>query len=121
MPRQIKKPEIPNKYTNDWLEKLDGRTRVAQVVHQRFQTLTADLGGMDSLSYKKISLCRRALYLEALIEQQEAALARGEDVDHGRLTNTTNTLMGLYKALGLDRQAKDVPDLQTYLKQRATA
>lgn len=121
MPRQIKKPEIPSKYTNDWLEKLDGRTRVAQVVQQRFQALTADLGGLDSLSYQRISLCRRALYLEALIEQQEAALARGEDVDHGRLTNTTNTLMGLYKTLGLDRQARDVPDLHTYLKQRATA
>ncbi len=116
-----KQPDIPKAYTPDWLEKLDGRTRFAQVMQQRYQDLTADMGGLDALSYQHRSLAKRIVHMECLIEQQEAALARGDDVDAGRLTNTTNTLIGLLKAVGLDRKAKDVPNLHDYLKQRASA
>lgn len=99
---------IPPRYSGDWLEKLDGRTRLAQAINQRYHHLTTDLGGDDNLSFQQRSLCKRALWLEALIEQQESALSRGEDIDPGRLTNTTNTLIGLYKALGLQRQTREV-------------
>lgn len=117
-----KQSDIPKAYSPDWLEKMDGRTRFAQVVQQRYQDLTADMGGLDSLSYQQRSLAKRIVHLEALIEQQEAALSRGEDIDPGRLSNTTNTLIGLLKAVGLDRKARDVPSLQDYLKARqATA
>lgn len=116
-----KQSDISKAYAPDWLEKLDGRTRFAQVMQQRYQDLTADMGGLDALSYQQRSIAKRIVHLEALIEQQEAALAKGEDIDAGRLTNTTNTLIGLLKAIGLQRQAKDVPNLHDYLKQRATA
>jgi len=99
---------IPTDYSPDWLEKLDGRTRMAQVINQRYQQLTTDLGGVDALSYQQRSLCRRALWFEAMLEQWEAALSRGEDVDPGKLSNTTNTLIGLYKSLGLNRQSREV-------------
>lgn len=100
--------QIPTEYAPDWLEKLDGRTRMAQVINARYQSLTNDLGGVEQLSYQQRSLARRALWFEAMLEQWEAALARGEDVDPGKLTNTTNTLIGLYKALGLQRQSREV-------------
>ena len=113
-----KQSEIPDRYSNDWLEKLDGRTRIAQVVSDRLEALTIDLGGMDNLSYQQRSLAKRAIWMEAVIEQQEAALAKGEEVDQGRLTQAVNSLIGLLKTLGLKRQAMDVPDLQAYLSQR---
>lgn len=108
--------EIPAAYSADWLERLDGRTRIAQAVNQRYQALTSDLG--NDLSYQRRSLCKQVVWVEAVIEQQHAALARGEEIDHGRLTNYINTLIGLLKTVGLDRKAKDVPDLHEYLQQR---
>ena len=113
-----KQTDIPSEYSADWLEKLDGRTRLAQAVHRRYETLAADLGGLDALSYQQRSICKRAIWMEAIIEQQEAALARGEEVDQGKLTQAVNTLIGLLKTLGLERKATDVPDLQSYLRSR---
>lgn len=107
--------ELPKQYSSDWLEKLDGRTTLARTVRSRYDALAADLGGHDALSYQRRSLCKRAVWMEAVIEQQEAALSRGEDVDLGRLTQSINSLMGVLKTLGLDRVARDVPDLATYL------
>lgn len=112
--------EIPANFTNDWLEKLDGRTSLARAVQSRYKALTHDLGGMDDLSYQRRSLCKRAIYMEAIIEQQEAALSRGEDVDQGKLTQAVNTLIGLLKTLGLERKARDVPNLTDYLNKKAS-
>ena len=113
-----KQQDIPQQYSPDWLEKLDGRTALARAVNDRYSALAADLGGHERLSYQRRSLAKRAIWMEAIIEQQEAALARGEEVDQGKLTQAVNTLSGLWKTLGLERAARDVPDLQTYLKQR---
>lgn len=113
-----KQAAIPPKFTPDWLEKLDGRTSLARAVNDRYHDLTQDLGGNDRMSYQRRSLCKRIVYMECVIEQQEAALSRGEEVDQGRLTQAVNTLIGLLKTVGLDRQARDVPDLATFLKQR---
>ena len=115
MPKQS---EIPEQYTADFLERLDGRTRFAQVVQSRFRELTTDMGGLDNLSYQRRSLAKRIIHLECLIEQQEAALARGEDVDPGKVSNTTNTLIGLLKTVGLDKAARDVPSLSEFLSKR---
>lgn len=113
--------EIPATYSPDWLEKLDGRTTIARAVQSRYSALTTDLGGHDALSYQRRSLCKRIVWLEAVIEQQEAALARGEDVDQGRMTQAVNTLVGLLKAIGLDRVAREC-SLSEYLQRKqATA
>ena len=114
-----KQGALPDSYTHDWLERLDGRTRLAQAVRARYDALTNDLCGHASLSYQRRSLAKRALWQEAVIEQMESALARGEDVDLGRMTQAVNSLQGLYKTLGLDRVAKDVPNLSDYLKAQA--
>ncbi|WP_194755712.1 hypothetical protein [Aliidiomarina indica] len=102
-----KTQQIPPKYSHDWLEKLDGRTAIAKALQQRHGELVNDLGGQPALSYQRLSLTRRAIHMEAVIEQQEQALARGEDVDTGKLTQSINSLIGLYKTLGLDRVARD--------------
>jgi len=116
-----KQAELPDRYSPDWLDKLDGRTRIAHVVNERLQSLTVDLGGFDNLSYQQLSLAKRAIWMEAVIEQQEAALSRGEEIDQGRLTQAVNSLIGLLKTLGLNKAAKNVPDLASYLKNRQAA
>ena len=112
-----KQQDIPATWSPDWLEKLDGRTTLARVVNERVQCLATDLGGMDALSYQQRSLCKRIVWIEAVIEKQEAALARGEDVDQGRMTQAVNSLVGLLKAVGLERRAKPVQTLNQYLAQ----
>ncbi|MGJ7456961.1 hypothetical protein [Halomonas sp. RA08-2] len=114
-----KTSNIPADFSADWIERLDGRTRLAQACRARYAALTDDLGGHERLSYQRRSLARRAVWLEAVIEVQEAALARGEDVDQGRMTQAINSLLGVLKTLGLDRVAQEVPDLQSFLKARA--
>ena len=111
--------DMPTSYAPDWLEKLDRRTNLAKAVNERLHVLTTDLGGMEYLSYQQRSLAKRAIWMEAIIEQQEAALSRGEDIDQGKLTQAVNSLIGLLKTLGLERQSRDVPDLATFLRKRA--
>ena len=114
-------PDLPQRYSADWIEKLDGRTTLAKVVQSRLAELQADLGGPGALSYQERSLTRRAVWLEALIESREAALARGEEIEEGAHTQSINSLMGVWKALGLQRRAKDVTDLATYLRSKGAA
>lgn len=111
----------PAKFTSGWLSQLDGRTGVAQIMRERYAALTNDLGGADVLSYQERLLVERVLWLEYWIAQQEQSMASGGDVDMGRYTQAVNSIQGLVMKLGLQRRAKDVPNLAEYLKARATA
>lgn len=110
-----KQATLPDDYAPDFLEKLDGRSSLSRAVRSRYAELVSDLGG--DLSYQRRSLAKRVIWLEATVEQAEAALARGEEVDHGALTQRINTIIGLYKTLGLERVAKEA-NLSDFLAAR---
>lgn len=114
---KAKTSSLPDGFSQDWLERLDKRSTFSRAVLARFDALTADLGGRENLSYQRLSLAKRAIYVEAVIEQQEARLARGEDVDLGKVSVLTNSLVGLLKTLGLDRVARETT-LADYLARR---
>tara|TARA_Y100000780_G_scaffold232359_1_gene262995 strand:+ start:3145 stop:3501 length:357 start_codon:yes stop_codon:yes gene_type:complete len=116
MPKQ---PAPPEHYRADWLSTLDGRTAIAQVMRERWQSMTDDLGGASQLSYAQRSLAERALWLEYWMQQQEQALAGGGEFDVGKWTQAANSLQGILAKLGLQRVARDVPDLAEYLQKRA--
>jgi hypothetical protein len=105
-------------YSADWIEKLDGRTTLARAVNSRLQQLVTDCGG--DRSYMIFSLCKRTVWMEALVEKQEAAAARGEEIDTGRYTQSVNALQGLLRTLGLERRAKPAEDLHEYMRRKAT-
>ena len=109
----------PDKFAQGWLSELDGRTGIAQVMRQRYDDFTADLGGADRLSYAQRSLVERALWLEYWLAQQEQGLATGAEFDVGKWVQAANSLQGILSKLGLDRQARDVPDLSSFIKARA--
>ena len=98
----------PVKFSPNWLDTLDGRTALAQVLRNRHTELTNDLGGIDQLSYPQKTLINRALFLEYWLEQQEQALANGGEFDAGKHTQAVNALSGLLTKLGLHRVARDV-------------
>ena len=109
----------PDKFAQGWLSELDGRTGIAQVMRQRYDDFTADLGGAEHLSYAQRSLVERALWLEYWLAQQEQGLATGAEFDVGKWVQAANSLQGILSKLGLDRQARDVPDLSSFIKARA--
>lgn len=116
-----KTPTPQRAYTTDWLQQLDGRTALAVELRQRQLALTDDLGGVDRLSYQQKALVDRALFLEFHLQQEELKLASGQEFDAGRWVQSCNALTGIFKTLGLHRQAKQAVDLNSYLKRGATA
>lgn len=120
---QPKYRDIPDRFAAGYLERLDGRTAIAVEMRARWQSMTDDLGGVDRLSYSQRSLVERALWIEHWIAQQERELAEGriEAFDAGRWTQATNSLLGLYRTLGIERRAKDVTDLASYIASKAEA
>ena len=106
----------PHSYAPGWLDALDYRTALARNLRDRFETICADLGGADRLSYMQRSLVERGLWLEYWLSQQERTLAEGGEFDVGRWIQAANSLQGIYSRLGLERQTRDAPDLQEYLK-----
>lgn len=106
----------PDSYNPNWLASLDGRTQVAQVLRQRQQALSDDLGGAPSLSYQQKALVDRALFLEFHLQQEEMKLATGQEFDSGKWVQATNALLGVFRTLGLQRQAKQVPALRAYVQ-----
>ncbi len=109
---------LPDRFSEQFLEGMDGRSRIAKELRSRLDDLMQDLGGELSLSYQRRSLAKRAVFLEATIEGREAALARGDDVDLGPLIQGVNSLIGLYRVLGLNRRSREV-SLNEYLEKNS--
>jgi hypothetical protein len=110
---------LPEKYSSDWMKRLDKRTKIARAVLERIGALESDAGGGEVISHARRSLIRRAVWIEALCEGNELRLAAGEAIDVGALTQLTNSLLGLYRALGLERKARRIPALKGYLEAKA--
>jgi hypothetical protein len=110
---------LPDNYSSNWLARLDKRTKIARAVLERIGALESDAGGADALSHARRSLIRRAVWIEALCEGHELRLASGEAIDVGALTQLTNSLLGIYRALGLERRQKRLPSVRGYLEQTA--
>ena len=107
-----KAKNVPNEFTNGWLSQLDQRTEIAQIMQRRYNILTDDLGGVNSLSYQQRSLVERSLWLEYWLADQERLLAQGKPFEVAKWTQACNSLQGLYAKLGLHKltQTKDISD-----------
>lgn len=105
----------PAAYTPDHADRLDGRTKLGRQIRDHFNALATDLGGVDHLSHQQRSLCRRAIWLELLLEHEESRIAEGRGVDITPHTALVGSLLAIYRALGLKRQAREIR-LNDYLK-----
>ena len=70
----------------------------------RLPALVADLGGEGALSHQQRSLRKRAIWIELMVEDEEARIAAGGGVDIAPHTQLVGGLLAIYKALGLKRQ-----------------
>ena len=111
------KATLPDTYRAGWLDKLDKRTKVAKAIMQRIASLTSDAGGADTLSHAKTSLIRRAAFLECICEAHEIKLAGGQEIDIGGYTQSLNSMLGLYRLLGIERVARPIRRLHEHMRE----
>lgn len=121
--RKKKVDRVPATFTPGFIANLDQRTGIAQLMGDRFQELTADLGGVDRLSYGQKLLAEKVLWLQHYMALQEAQLAAGQinEFDAGKYSALLNSLQGVLAKLGLQRVARDVPTLHQYLREKQQA
>lgn len=103
---------IPQFYEN-----VDKRTEVSRELRHRLKKLRDDTA-TDSM--QKELLCQRAIFISLQLETMEVDAMNGEPFELGVYTQMVNTLVGILKALGLERQSKAVTlDLKEYVRQKA--
>lgn len=102
---------LPDSYEANWLDRLDKRTKVARAVLSRIAELESDAGGAENLSAARRSLIRHAAWLDAVVESHELRLGAGEQIDVGALTQSLNSLIGLFRMLGLERKPRRTESL----------
>jgi hypothetical protein len=109
------KTTLPVRYGQDFVALLDRRCRLSRTVRDRLQALVDSLGGESGLSHQQMSMCKRAIWVELLVEDQESRVAAGEGVDGALHTQLVSSLLSLYRLLGVKRQAREA-SLTDYLK-----
>jgi hypothetical protein len=106
---------VPERFVPRFWEDADGRQLAVREIKRRYEQLRTDVGAE---SYQKDLLCQRATFVAIQLETMEAAAVQGEAFNPGVYTQMVNALLGLLKALGLERHAKQVVSLQTYVQER---
>jgi hypothetical protein len=104
---------------------MDQRTLTARALRDRYESVAADLGGLQELSGIRASLLERFIHLEAVLVRLESEMAAAGDAVTaseimGRWIQACNALVGIGKTLGLDRKAK-VLDLKSYVSANGEA
>lgn len=117
MAQTKKVAKVPKTFTPRFWDELDGRYGIAKEIRRRYEVLRADAGG--DLSTQRDMLCQRAVFIGVCLETLETEAAETGEFDAGVYTQMSNALLGLLKALGLDRQVKKATDLRAYLEERA--
>lgn len=86
---------------------VDERKAHARLFRHLEDSISAELGGRESLSTAQLALCRRAAALSVQAELDERALIEGQPFDLSSYRATSAELRRVLEALGLSRAAKD--------------
>ena len=110
---------MPAKYEPDFERRIDKRTVVGAALLARLAAIQSDCGGVETLSHAKQSLCKRAVWIEAMIESHEQNLSNSLPIDAGSYTQLINSLLGIYRALGIERRQKPLRSLREIMDGKA--
>ena len=102
---------IPDVFSPEFWSDQDSRLHVARTIKRMVARLMDDAGAD---SYQKELLSQRAVFLALQLETAEIEAARSGNFDPGQYTQGVNALLGLLKALGLEKKARKV-GLKDYL------
>jgi hypothetical protein len=105
---------LPKKFQPGFLTTLDARTNIAKALRANRDEIVTDLGGLAEIGHIKLSLVERLCWLETVLQMLEDQMAGGAIDKLGVWIQAVNSLSGLAKVLGVERQQKTT-DLRTYL------
>lgn len=103
--------ELPDDFEPGIIRQLDQRTQVARQLQARLYGLADDLGGWDHLSFQKKVLVERIIWMEHHLRRLDSKAVQGEDV-LAQLTQMQNSLVGLLRTVGLEREVRTVNSLE---------
>jgi len=113
-PKPKKSASLPTKFVPEFLECADTRVRAIRILRENLAILKEHT---NCDSFQKELIAKRATFLACRLETLEVQCAtRNEDIELGVYTQMTNSLVGLLKCLGLEKQRKQVESLQSYVK-----
>lgn len=107
---------LPARFVPQFWDECDGRIAVVREIRRRVDLLKTDTA---SDSYQKDMLCERVVFICCQLETQERAAIEKGQFDAGRYTQMVNALVGLLRSLGLERKAKKLDDLQSYVRSKS--
>ena len=115
--KSTKTKTLPD-WSHDFLHLVNGKSSLGYALRQRHQALQDYVSGgdPDKLTYPQRSLIRRALWLEARIECDEEGFALGEPLAPGSHTTLLNSLVSIYKLIGIEPKIRQTQSLQDYLE-----
>jgi hypothetical protein len=114
--RQAERPvTLPARFSPRFWAEADQRCAVVREIRRRYATLREDTG---TESVQKDILCQRATFIAIQLETMECEAMETGKIDVGVYTQGVNALLGLLKALGLEKQLKKTLDLAAYKRQR---
>ena len=104
-----RKPTARSRVSNgkDWLAGVDQRSSIARRYRDLMAEAISDAGGVSECSQARLQLIRRLAALSVQLEQLEAKLADGADIDIAEYTSLTSTLVRVVSRLGINRVARD--------------
>jgi hypothetical protein len=110
-----RRKNLPIQFTPRFWEDADGRSLVVREVKRQLKLLRTH-AAVDSI--QKELLCQRAAFISLRLQSMEIAATESGEFDSGVYSNLCNTLLGILKALGLERKLAKVLDLKSYVKDR---
>jgi hypothetical protein len=110
----------PSKYQAGFLDQMDRRTDLYKVLDTSYQKVLSDKGGIDGLSHVEVSLIERFIFIEHMLRNLEQRIAMCSlPKKASGLMKKWNGLIKSYtslaRLLGLERKAKPVVSLQSYV------
>jgi hypothetical protein len=117
---------LPARYRPLFAWALDRRSKPCREIAADQYELWQALGGVEGLSPQELAMVERIVFIRRRILDYESALLHnstcGEGntpkpvcMDHGVYTNHVNVLLGLLKALGIQRRQRPVKRLHEHL------
>jgi hypothetical protein len=103
--RARRRGTVPERFEPQFWQDADGRCASVKEIKRRHELLTRDTGAD---SYQKDLIAQRAVFLSIQLETYERIAAEEGKFDAGVYTQAVNALVGLLKALGLERKVQAV-------------
>ena len=117
--RQRRYVRVPTSFDPNFLDRLGSDSLFAAAVIETAQAITTDLGGTAGLSNNMQTLIRKLAFLKALSADIERRIVAGAHVDLDHYVLLVNTILGLARAIGLERRQKPLRSLRQVMDNAA--